>query len=229
MFSIMWKEFILSFKSIKSIVTILIFLGVSLGLSKLVSNFYEPIKSLGIDGAPYAIAIIFMTILISPFFVFTLSHNAINEEIKSSTIRFIATKTKRINIILGKFLGLMLFWLITLFISGMISIIYSHQFYILELLISLIFISYFLALSIMISTFIVNTALTNFLGIALSLIMTILGIWSVASNNVLLKIYSYITPYHYYFGDNKYLTIIVLLFTIIFLVASIIKFQRRDL
>ncbi|HGH0792939.1 TPA: ABC transporter permease [Staphylococcus pseudintermedius] len=229
MFSIMWREFLSSFKSVKSLVTILIFLGVSLGLSKLVSNFYEPIKSLGIDGAPYAIAIVFMTILISPFFIFTLSHNTINEEIKSSTVRFIATKTRRINIVMGKFLGLMLFWCVTLFISSLISIVYSHHFYILELIISLIFISYYLSLSILISTFITNTTLTNFLGIALSLIMTILGVWSVASSNTLLKIYSYITPYHYYFSTDKYLTTIVLIFTSIFLITSIIKFQARDL
>lgn len=229
MFAIMWREFLSSFKSIKSIVTILIFLGISLGLSKLVSNFYEPIRSLGIEGAPYAIAIIFMTILISPFFIFTLSHNAINEEIKSSTVRFIATKTKRVNIIMGKFLGLMLFWCVTLSISTLISIVYSHHFYILELFISLIFISYYLSLSILISTFVINTTLTNFLGIALSLIMTILGVWSVASSNILLKIYSYITPYHYYFSTNKYLTMFVLIFTLIFLITSIIKFQARDL
>lgn len=229
MFSIMYREFLSYFKGIKSIVTILIFSGISLGLAKIVSNLYEFIKTLGVEGTPYAIAIIFMTVLISPFFIFTLSHNAINEEIQTSTIRFVATKTRRSNIVMGKFLGSMLFWLLTLCISSLINTIYSHQFYILELLMALIFISYYLALSILLSTFITNKTLTNFLGIALSLMMTILGVWSVASNNTLLKIYSYITPYHYFFSSNKYLVLIVIIFTVIFLIVSIIKFQKRDL
>ena len=229
MSSILWREFLSSFKSIKSIFTILIFIGANLGLAKLISVFYGSLKNLGMEGSPYSIAIIFVTVLISPFFIFSLSHNSINEEIKSSTIRFIATKTKRRNIILGKFLGMLLFWLLTLIIASLFMIFYSHSFYIIEILLSLIFISYFLSLSILISTIINSTALTNFLGIAISLVMTILGVWSATSENVLLKIYSFISPYYYFFETNRLLSLIVLLHIVVFLIISIILFKRRDL
>lgn len=229
MTAVLWREFLSSFKSIKSIFTILIFIGANLGLAKLISIFYEVLKNLGVEGSPYSISFVFVTILISPFFIFSLSHNCVNEEIKNSTIRFIATKTERANIIIGKFLGMLLFWFLTLTITSLFMIIYSHSFYIIEILRSLIFICYFISLSILLSTIINSTALSNFLGIALSLIMTILGVWCVASENIFLKIYNFITPYYYFMEANNFLSLIVLIHIIIFLTISIILFRRRDL
>lgn len=106
---------------------------------------------------------------------------------------------------------------------------YSHEFYLLELLQCLVFVSYFLALATLLSVLIDNTILTNFLGIALSLIMTILGLWSMNSDKIWLKLFSYITPYFYYLKDNPAMPFIVVIFPVVFLIISVYVFRKRDL
>lgn len=230
MLAIAWKEFLSLFKSIKSIFIVLILISVSLGVAKIFSVFGDDLtNSLGIKETPFSAGLLLTVLIASPLFVFTLSHNIINEELKNRTVRFLATKTSRFNILVGKFIGSLLFWTACLLLTTLLLIWYSHQFYILEFLQCVIFVSYYLALSTLLSTFINSTLLTNFLGITLSLVMTVLGLWSLNSKNLLLIIYSYITPYHYYFSDNKIISFTVVIFTIIFLTISIYFFRRKDL
>ncbi|WP_340578947.1 ABC transporter permease subunit, partial [Staphylococcus aureus] len=158
--------------------------------AKLVSLFEDQLGNLGVAETPYSMGLLLTVLLASPLFIFALSHNVINEEVKTRTIRFLATKTNRPTIIIGKFLGALLFWFLILLITTLLIIIYSHEFYYIELLQSVVFISYYLSLAVFLSVLINSTVLTNFLGIALPIVMTILGIWSSNSNNVLLQIYS---------------------------------------
>lgn len=230
MLSIARKEFVALFKSIKSILIILIMIAISLGIAKLLSLFGSQINSVtGLEKTPFQLALLLTVLLTSPLFVFTLSHNIINEEVKSRTIRFIATKINRSHILLGKFIGALLFWLTCLFITTLLLIFYSHEFYLLELLQCLVFVSYFLALATLLSVLIDNTILTNFLGIALSLIMIILGLWSMNSDKIWLKLFSYITPYFYYLKDNPAMPFIVVIFPVVFLIISVYVFRKRDL
>ncbi|MEJ7174918.1 ABC transporter permease subunit [Staphylococcus caprae] len=230
MFSIARKEFLSLFKSVKSILIILIMISISLGIAKLLSVFGDQVSSvIGINKTPFQIALFFTVILTSPLFIFTLSHNIINEEIKNRTIRFLATKTNRNNILLGKFLGALLFWFVCLFITTLLLVFYSHHFYFLEFMQCLAFVSYFLALATLLSVAIDNTILTNFLGIALSLVMTVLGFWCTNSSNIWLKLYSYITPYFYYFKDDKFIPFATIVFPIVFIIISLYLFKKRDL
>lgn len=230
MFPIAWKEFTSLFKSIKSILVIIIMIGISSGIAKLLSIFGDQITNeMGINETPFSAGLLLTVLLASPLFIFTLSHNIINEEIKSRTIRFLATKTNRNNIIIGKFLGALFFWALCLLITTILLIWYSNQFYLIEWLQCLVFISYYLALATLISVLIDNTILTNFLGIAISLVMTVLGLWSLNSDKFILKLYSYLTPYFYYFKDDKIISFSVLIFTIIFLLISLLVFKKRDL
>ncbi len=103
MFAIGFKEFKNLFKSFKSLVVISIILGVTLGSAKLISIFQSQLHQLGMNDSPYATGLLIIILLASPLFIFALSHNAINEEYRSRTIRFIATKTSRENIIFGIF------------------------------------------------------------------------------------------------------------------------------
>ncbi|MGY5433264.1 ABC transporter permease subunit [Staphylococcus xylosus] len=229
MFSIISKEFTSLGKNIKSIIVVAIILCITLGIAKLVSLFEDQLGNLGVAETPYSMGLLLTVLLASPLFIFALSHNVINEEVKTRTIRFLATKTNRPTIIIGKFLGALLFWFLILLITTLLIIIYSHEFYYIELLQSVVFISYYLSLAVFLSVLINSTVLTNFLGIALPIVMTILGIWSSNSNNVLLQIYSYITPYYYFFQGDKLLPFVVVVFPIIFTSISIILFQKRDL
>ncbi|MCD8827222.1 ABC transporter permease subunit [Staphylococcus gallinarum] len=230
MLSIALKEFTSLFKSIKSFFIIVVIIGISLGLAKIIDIFGGQINSaVGSSETPFSAGLLLAVLLTGPLFTFTLSHNIINEEVKTRTIRFLATKTARNNILLGKFIGALLFWGICLLIATILIIWYSHQFYFLEFLQCLTFISYYLALAMLLSVFIDNTVSTNFLGIIISLVMTVLGIWSLNSDHVLLIIFKYITPYFYFFKDSMILPFVIIIFTFLFLVISLYKFNKRDL
>src|SRR5690625_7700017 len=46
-------------------------------------------------------------------FAFAISHDLINKEIELKTIRLLITKTSSLKLMLGKFLGTLLFWIVT--------------------------------------------------------------------------------------------------------------------
>jgi len=229
MFAICFREFKSLFKSIKSLIIISIIFGVTLGTAKLVSTFQSQLQELGMGDSSYATGLLIVIILVSPLFVSTLSHNTVNEELSSRTIRFIATKTSRRNIILGKFLGILSFWTVCLIVALLLITPFSGEFHLSEFIQSVIFITYFIGLSIMLSTIIPRPGITGFLGLVLSIGLTVLGLWSIGSDNILLKIYSYITPYFFYSQDNEFYTYLVLVFPIIFLGISLITIRKKDL
>lgn len=177
------------------------------------------------NDSPYATGLLIIILLASPLFIFVLIHNAIYEDYRSRTIRFIATKTSRENIIFGS----LFFWIVCLTIVVILLTFFSGHFYFSELIQSIIYVSYFIGLTILLSTVISRPGITGFLGIVLSIAVTIIGLWSIGSKNLLLKIFSYITPYLFYSQDNENYTYLVLIFPILFLGLSLMILRRRDL
>lgn len=229
MFAVCLREFKSLFKSIRSLIIIGVIIGVTLGAAKLVSSFQSQLQQLGLGDSPYATGLLILTLLASPLFVSTLTHNTINEELKTRTIRFIATKTSRANIVIGKFLGNLFFWIVCLFVALLLITPFSKAFHISDLMQSIVFVSYFIGLSLLLSTLIPKPGVTGFVGMAIAVIIPILGLWSIASENIYLKIYSYITPYYFYSQDKDVYIYIVLIFPIIFLAISLIIIRKRDL
>jgi ABC-2 type transport system permease protein len=229
MFAICNREFKSLFKSIRSIIIIVAIFGVTLGAAKLISKYQDILTQIGLTESPYATGLTFIILIAGPLFVSALSHNVINDELKSRTIRFIATKTTRDNIILGKFLGTLFFWIACILVSVLLLIPFAKTFYLSEFIQSIIFITYFIGLFILLSIVIPKPAITSFLGIAVSIAFTILGVWSTASDNIFLKIFGYITPYYYFNQDNTSFTYLVIAFPIIFLLVSLITFRKKDL
>ncbi|WP_281658754.1 ABC transporter permease subunit [Halobacillus sp. Cin3] len=229
MLTISLKEFKNLFQSIRSIIIICILFGVTLGAAKLVSNFQGQLDQLGFGNNAYATGATIIVLLAGPLFVLSLSHNVINQELSSRTIRFIATKTTRFNFVTGKMLGVTLFWITCLLIAFLLIIPFSKAFFFLEFAQTFIFILYYVGLSILLSTLIPKPSLTMFIGVSSAVAFTVLGFWSMASDNIFLKIFSFITPYFYYSHAEAYMAFPVLLFPIIFLAISLFVFKRRDL
>lgn len=229
MLAVCFREFKSLFKSIRSLIIIGVIFGVTLGAAKLVSSFQRQLQELGLGDSAYATGLLILILIASPLFVSTLTHSTINEEFKSRTIRFIATKTSRENIVIGKFLGNLFFWIVCLFVALLLIIPFSKAFHVPELMQSIVFVSYFVGLSLLLSTLIPKPGVTGFLGMAIAVVVPILGLWSIASENIFLKIYSYITPYYFFSQDNDVYIYIVLIFPIIFLAISLFTIRKRDL
>jgi ABC-2 type transport system permease protein len=222
-------EFRKQIKSIKSILVILIIISITIGVASVAGKYKSLIEMAGGSNV-YTLGLTMTILIAGPLFTLSLSHNIINEEIRTRTIRFIATKTSRTNIVIGKYLGIVLFWLVCLVLSMLLISLFSHSIYINKIMISFAFILYFIGLTVLLSTLISNPIMTNLLGITLSIVMTILGLWGTLSNNIFLKIFSYVTPYHYFIHEqNTILAYIPILFSLLFVILSVILFRKRDL
>lgn len=228
MFTVGLKEFVSLFKSVRSIIIILFIFGVTLGAAKLISQYQLQMQSFGIGDNAYVGGLFIILFIAGPMFVTSLSHNVINREVSSKTIRFLATKTSRDNIVLGKFLGNILFWTVCILLSLLLIVPFAKTFYFAEFFQSVIFISYFLGLTTLLSVVINKPMLTMFLGITIAFVFPILGFWYLASDNIFLQIFGYITPFFYYFQEQTFYTYFVVLFPIVFVLLSLIIMRKKD-
>ncbi len=229
MFAITLREFKSLFQSIRAILIIVVLFGVTIGSAKLVSQFKEQLSDLGLGDNAYIIGLMLLLFLASPLFVTSISHSSVNKEIESKTIRFLATKTSRENIIFGKFLGNVSFWVLCLTVALLLIVPFSKSFPIVDLIQSIIFTSYFIGLSLFLSTVVNSSAMTMFVGIFISIALPVIGMWSLISKNVIVDTLSYLTPYYYYTQENTAYTYLVLIHIAVFVIASLMIFKRRDL
>lgn len=229
MLSVTLHELKKQMKSIKSIIVVFIIFAVTVGVAAGVKKFAAFID-MHSGNDVYTTGLMLTILFAGPLFTLSLSHNIINEEMKSRTIRFIATKTSRTNIIIGKYLSIVIFWFICLLVSLLLIMIFAHQLYFVRGFTLFSFVTYFIGLTILLSILIKNPLVTNLLGIFLSIMFTVVGIWSALSHNILLKIISFITPYHYLFYENtSVFAAVPILISIIFVIISILVMRKRDL
>ena len=229
MFAISMREFINLFRSTRSIIIIIVLFGVTAGSAKLISQFEMQLRELGLGENAFVGGLMIMLFLAAPLFVTSVSHSVVNKELETRTMRFLAAKTSRDNIILGKFLGNVLFWTICLAVALLLIIPFSKAFYFIEFVQSVIFVSYFVGLTLFLSTIISSPSLTMFLGITISILLPVVGFWSMLSENVLIQSVSYITPYFYYTHENTSYTYFVVAFSCLYLILSLVAFRRREL
>ncbi|WP_339285694.1 ABC transporter permease subunit [Oceanobacillus sp. FSL K6-3682] len=231
MFTVGFREFKSLFSSIRSIVIIVVLFGVTIGSARLVRQFEAPLQELGLGNDAYAMGLMLLLILAAPLFVTSLSHNVVNKEMDTRTIRFLAAKTSRSNIILGKFIGSFLFWVVCIAVALLLIVPFPKSFSILNLVQSIIFVSYFIGLTLFLSTIIPKPSLSMFLGIIISIALPVLGLWSAGTDNLFIKAVGYVTPYFYYMQEesNNYYVYFVAFFPILFILLSIFIFRKRDL
>jgi ABC-2 type transport system permease protein len=230
MITICSQEFKSLFKSVRSVIIIILLLGVTLGTATLLGKFEAEIQEVGLGGI-YVAGLFALLMISGPLFVIGLSHDVINKETHSRTMRFLVTKATRQSIVLGKFMGIWLFWLTCLIIPILLLIPFAKTFYYMELISLVIFMSYFIALALFLSCLINKPALTLFIGIVLSIIFPIIGFWGILSpENNYLNVINFIAPYYYLTEDSGILGYIMLpLFTLLLVVGSLFILKRRDL
>lgn len=104
---------------------------------------------------------------------------------------------------------------------------FSRSFQIFSFLESILFVTYFIGFTLFLSTLIQKTTTSMFVGIISSFSFTIVGIWSIFSENVILKIISYLTPYSYVYKGE--LLFMIPLLSLVFVLGSIILIRKKDL
>ena len=228
MVAIWKKEFVQSFRSVFSLITIGIFIAVSYYLSDFVSKS-SLITGIKFAEAGYVSGLVFLIYMMGFLFIFSLFHDTINLETESRTIRFLVTKTSRSSIILGKLLGIFSYWFVCLLASFSIIAFFSHQFYFKTFGSLFVMLAYIVALCVLMSCLIPKRSMSMFAGLLISIAIPTFGLWSLFSEKLWLKAIKYITPYHYMIEGGTWGWLVVLLFAVIMVGVSIFSLHRRYL
>ncbi|WP_033827384.1 MULTISPECIES: ABC transporter permease subunit [Bacillaceae] len=232
MVHILKREFIDSFKSIRSILIILFIIFISYQAAAFVDNNPSFINELtgagGEEGSAYTAAIALIVLVFGFLLVFATSHDLVYKEIELKTIRLLVTKVPRLQIMLGKLLGTMLFWIITISISFSILSMFANSWFPKDYFQTIIFLFYIVSFVLLISTAITKTKLTMFLGIILGISLPIIGLTAIVSDKWYLAPFKYILPYKYLDGSFG-LMFVPLAIGIIYFLISVLLMQRKDL
>ena len=227
MIHILKSEFLHSFKSFKSIVIILFFTLTSVLTASYLSNNASLLGD-QLTGSAYTSSIKFLVFFLGFLFVFSVSHDLINRELDYQTIRLLVTKTSKLNIILGKFLGVLLFWLISISISFLIISFYAHDWFMKDYITTIVVLFFMVSFVTFLSTIIPKPSVTMFLGILISILAPILGFWAAFSDKWFLIPFKFMLPYYYVVKSNFFL-IFPLLIGVGLLLCSYFIFKRKDL
>lgn len=234
MIHVMRREFIDSFKSVRSILIILFLTFVAYYSAKffkenqaVIQELIQSSEGMRMD-AVYAFAISFIVLAFGFLFVFAVSHDMINSETEMHTIRLLVTKTSRFQIMLGKLAGTVLFWIATISVTYAVIFVISGSWSMENYAQTLILLFYFVCFALFISTVIPKTKLTMFLGILLGIALPIIDIVSVSVDKWYLLPAKYILPFYY--TDLSFgFMFIPLGIGLVFFFASVVIMNRRDL
>lgn len=232
MIHILKKEFIDSFKSIRTILIVLFITSISYLTASTVNDNPGIVNNLlaaqeGIDSV-YTAVLSLIILLLGFLFIFSTSHDVMNREFELRTIRLLVTKQSRLEVILGKFLGTFLFWVFILSISFGIISIFAGEFFAGDYFKLLSYLFYTVSFVVMLSTVVTKTRITMFLGILLGISLPIIGMIALFSEKEYMLIFKYILPY-YYLDGSFVLASVPLAIGLIYLLIAIVMFQRKDL
>lgn len=228
MYAILKKEFKFMFKSIKSIGIILLFIFMAYLMAKFGKNNPALLQNIDKESNPYLAGIRMLVVFFGFLFVLTLSHDTINKEVESQTMRFLVTKISKTSIVVGKYLGILLFWSCCIGISVIVVTCIVKKIFFYEFFKLMAFIAYVVGLNILISTVISKQTYSMFATLIIGVIAPGIGIWSMFSDNKIILIIKYLSPY-YYIMQSGWLSFIPCFFSIIMLIFSIFIFRRKDL
>lgn len=228
MFAIIKYELFSLLKSVKSLIIVLFFTLVTFFASKFFAH-NDFIMSQANSDSVYTSTIKFLFFFLGFIFITAVSHDILNKEIEMETIRFLVVKTSRMNILLGKFFGVYIFWLLCLSFCFFITFLFSGKLPLYDYLSIAIFLFYAIAFTFLLSIIIPKSSLTMLLGIILGFIIPILGLAATFKDNIwYLLPFKYILPYFYILKSGLFM-LIPLLIGILTISVSFVLLKRKDL
>lgn len=222
------REFMSLFKGVKSLIVIAILLVTSYYSAKFANLLASGIELSAKEAENiHTVGLLGLLLLLGQLFIAGLSHDTINRETHERTMRFLVTRTSRTSIVLGKFLGIWLFWFICLIISFLIISMFAQKIDIFIFSQTMSLVTYQISLTILLSVLIPKPGFTMFLGIVVGLSFPILGLWVVFTSNVWVSWTKYITPFYYLEREDFSFLVIFIVAGIMLFFANFI-FKRRE-
>ncbi|SDC79674.1 ABC transporter permease [Marinilactibacillus psychrotolerans] len=223
MISVALEELKRILKSIRTIIIILIFVLFSYGMSSTLSNVAG---SSGDDITAAYSSIRLLVFILGYLFVSILSNNCINTEIETGSIKFVLAKINRPQFIVGKFIGIFLFWFICISTSVTVILFLTNQVDLSIFFMLICVVTYYISLCILLSVLVSRSSMTNFIGLIIGIMFPITGLWVTLSD----KWYSsfkYLFPYEYILKGG-YLIVVPVLISIIYLSIAVFSFSRKE-
>ncbi|KOR86114.1 hypothetical protein AM233_20410 [Bacillus sp. FJAT-22058] len=222
------REFINLFKGIKSVMILMLLLATSYYSAKFSDLLTSGIELTAREAENiHTVGLLILILFFGQLFVMGLSHDSLNRETHERTIRFLVTRTSRTSIILGKFLGIWLFWLICLTTSFLLTSIFSQKLDVFIFTQTMSLLTFQICLTILLSVLIPKPGFTMFLGIMVGVAFPIIGLWVSFTSNVWVSWMKFITPYYYLIREDYTFLVIVILAGIMLVIANLI-FKRRE-
>ncbi|MCP3029852.1 ABC transporter permease [Halobacillus sp. A1] len=226
MWAICFRECKDLFKGFKPVLIISILLGMAMVSTRLGAAFPDEIEGVT-QKEMYTSGLTLTITLFGILFVFALSHSVMNKEIESKTIRFLVTKTSRDRILLGKFMGTVLFWLIIIGTCFAFITLTSRMIHLTNYIEIMIFLLYSISAAFLLSNTVPKSNQSMFIGLILALAIPGLSLWAYFSERWYVMWLKYVTPYYY--TDLAFpLQGVPLLFAALFIALSLYLFKRRD-
>ncbi|WP_077324767.1 ABC transporter permease [Virgibacillus siamensis] len=234
MIYILRREFVDSFKSVRSVLIILFLTFIAYFSANFLKDHQDLINKIVMSGesisvdAVYTGAVSAVILVFGYLFVFAISHDIINSEIEMRTIRLLVTKASRFQIMLGKLLGTFLFWIATISVTYGVIFIISGSWSIKDYIQTICLLFYLVTFVLLISTVIQKTKLSMFLGILLAIVLPILNGISLLVDRWYFIPFKFTLPF-YYLSHSIMFMIFPIIIGVSFFVISILIMKRRDL
>lgn len=235
MWSIARHESLQLLKSIKSILVLLFLLGSAYAGVKATELVKDSLGMLS-ESDPiiveneamiYSMGLLFAVLIFGPMFAFILSHDVMNRDIEQRTMRFLVTKTGRKNIVLGKLLGHLFFWMIILTTASLLVFVLSKQLSFYLFFQSLSFLAVFVTLALLLSLVVTKPILSSFISILLGITIPIVSLWAMFSEKWYITMFKYVSPY-YYLQDETMIFLVNFIFASIYGLLAMYLFRKRD-
>jgi len=225
MVPILKKEFLDMFRGLKALIIVILFIGTSY----FSSNYVSDLGLLGSaeESAPILAGLRLLIMLLGFLFITTMSHDVMNRDVESQTIRLLVTRTSRQNIVLGKFCGIFLFWVLVLVLSFIPLMIAGGKPYLLEFLQLAGYMAYASALTVLISILVTKSKLSMLVALIVSIAFPAIGMWATLQEGAWHYL-AYAFPVLYLIKSN-FLIVVPLLIAGMLVTAAILLFERRDL
>lgn len=225
--TIIKEQLISSFKSIKSIILILILSLISYTVT--ISANKIPLMSTNSSQITVSNTIFSLLSILGVFFTLQIFGGNLTKEIDSQSIRYILPYVNRWKIIISKVISYQLYWTIILIIPLLtVSIVKQQLFFpITDLISMLAFFLYINSVALLTSVIAKNEKSSTFIGIVISITVVFIGLWSIISNNIILKIASWLLPFRYI--TFSWEIVILLAISAGIITMSIIIFNKKEL
>jgi ABC-2 type transport system permease protein len=222
------KEFSQLFSGFKSLIVITLLLVTSYYSAKFSSFLANDIELSAKEVENiHVIGLLFIIILFGQLFIMGLSHDVMNRELHERTMRFLVSRTSRLSIVVGKFIGIWAYWFVCIVVSHILISIFSHKFdlFIFSQLMSLL--TYQIALTILLSIIIPKPGFTMFLGVVIGLIFPILSFWLTFTSSAWFSWMKYGNPY-YYLNREDFTFLMIPILAGLMIALAYLLFKRRD-